>query len=120
MRRSHAEPVTPFGLFFRTLARSSAIFLGAGWIFMNPSLEPWANREVTAQRSPREAAVDGLVAAASDSDPRVRRQAVEALGDTPHDRARPVLIRALGDESDEVRLAAGRALCRRGDRNWCP
>lgn len=120
MRRSHAGPVTPLGLFFRTLARSSAVFLGAGWIFMNPSLEPRATREVTAQRSPREAAVEGLVTAAADSDPRVRRQAVEALGGTPHGRARPVLIQALGDECEEVRLAAGRALCRRGERDWCP
>ena len=85
--------MTPLTVFFRTLMKSSAIFVGAGYIMLHPSLDlrSTARGGVTAQKSPAEAAVDGLVAALKDSDPGVRRQAAAALGADrqPPRRARP-------------------------------
>ena len=54
--------MTPLTVFFRTLMKSSAIFVGAGYIMLHPSLDlrSTARGGVTAQKSPAEAAVDGL------------------------------------------------------------
>jgi HEAT repeat protein len=75
--------MTPLTVFFRTLTRSSAIFIGAAAIFLHPSLE-WRGESratVDATQAPRDAAVDGLIGALKDSDAAVRRQAVSALAE---------------------------------------
>ena len=107
--------MSPLTVFFRTLIKSSALFLGVGVVFLNPSLD-WSARSagghagVTAQKSPTEAAVDGLIAALSDSDAGVRRQAAYALGELRSGRAVEGLTRALKDEAVEVRASAISAL----------
>ena len=85
--------MSPLTVFLRTLFKSSAIFLGAGLIFLNPSLDGFAKRNaVTAQKSANEQAVDALTAALKDSDTGVRRQAAFALGQLRSTRALPALI----------------------------
>ena len=102
--------MSPLTVFLKTLAKSSAIFLGVGLIFLNPSLEWSGSRAVTAQKSPAEAAVDALTAALKDSDAGVRKQATFALGQMKTSRAVPALIEALKDENADVRNAAAGAL----------
>ena len=91
----------PLTVFFRTLSESSAIFVGAGFIILHPSLD-WSpgRRRATAQsgdrchraEEPAEAAIDGLIAALKDSDagraPAGRRSARRRCG-SPARRARP-------------------------------
>jgi hypothetical protein len=48
--------MTPLGLFLRTLSRWSAVFLGAGLVVANPSLQWSESRTATAQKSPAQAA----------------------------------------------------------------
>lgn len=83
--------MSPVAVFFRTLSRSSAICLGVGLAIVNPSFEWSTDRQstfvaqvqlsgVTAQKSPNEAALDGLLAALEDSDEGVRRLAEWAIG----------------------------------------
>ena len=60
--------MSPLTVFIRTLAKSTAIFLGAGLIFINPSLSLTGTRPVTAQKSPAEEATDALIGALKDSD----------------------------------------------------
>ena len=111
--------MTPLTVFYRTLMKSSAVFLGAGWIMLHPSLDwrpasarsaagGWnlAGTGVTAQKSPTEAAIDGLVLALKDTDPGVRRQAAAALGQLGSARAVPGLVEALKDAQADVRLRA--------------
>src|SRR5262245_50346898 len=118
--------MSPIAVSFRTLMKSSAIFLGAGVIFINPSLDWSASRAgaaagspartrlshtwtyfrlaaTTAQQAPRDAAVDGLIAALKDADAGVRRQAAFALGELESSKAVPALIEALKDSDVEVR-----------------
>ena len=73
--------MSPVTVFYRTLLRSSAMFLGAAAIFLHPPSE-WSSAAGTssssrlaATQSPTESAVDGLVGALKDSDAGVRRQA---------------------------------------------
>jgi HEAT repeat protein len=101
-------------VFFRTLLRSSAIFIGASAVMLHPSLE-WRTASahdaiVGAQQSANEAAVDGLIAAIKDSDAGVRRQVVRALAELGSQRAVPALIDALKDADVDVRVGAIRAL----------
>ncbi len=126
--------MSPIAVFFRTLLKSSAIFLGAGVIFINPSLDWSAARPsatslarfkpswsqfrlagTTAQPAPKDAAVDGLIGALKDSDAGVRRQAAHALGELGNARAVPALIDALKDADVEVRQKAMHALGELGD-----
>ncbi len=120
--------MTPLTVFYRTLMKSSAVFLGAGWIMLHPSLDwrpasarsaagGWslAGTGVTAQKSPTEAAIDGLVLALKDTDPGVRRQAAAALGQLGSARAVPGLVEALKDAQADVRLRATIALGEIGD-----
>ena len=84
--------MSPLAVFFRTLSRSSAICLGVGLAIVNPAWERSPTSQasvgmraqmefagVTAQNSPTEAAIDGLIFALKDSDAGVRRQAATAL-----------------------------------------
>src|SRR3954454_2009908 len=114
--------MTPLTVFFRTLMKSSAIFLGAGYIMLHPSLDvrSSARAGVTAQKSPAEAAIDGLVAALKDTDPGVRRQAAAALGQAGNRRAVPGLIELLKDAMPEVRQRAVSALADIGDPSAGP
>src|SRR5262245_58293874 len=120
--------MTPLTVFFRTLTKASAIFLGAGFIMLHPSLDLRARGPrtsltqavtsgfaLTAQKSPPEAAVDGLVLALKDSDAGVRRQAASALGQTGSRRAVPGLIELLKDPLVDVRQHAISALAEIGD-----
>ena len=98
--------MTPLGLFLRSLSRWSAVFLGAGLVFANPS-RPWsASRTATAQKSPAHAASDALTAALADADADVRRQAAGALGRLRSTTAVPALAGALRDPSRQVRIEA--------------
>ena len=83
--------MSPVTVFFRTLLKSSAIFIGAATIVLNPALE-WRGAartgagamrgtSVGAAQSGSEAAIDGLIAALKDSDAGVRRA-------RPHARSR--------------------------------
>ena len=82
--------MSPVTVFFRTLLKSSAIFIGAATIFLNPGLE-WrsgtqatgtASRGIIVQTAQggREGTVDALIVALKDTDAGVRRQAAWALG----------------------------------------
>lgn len=73
--------MTPLAVFVRTLMKTSALFIGATWIVLHPSLDWSASRNtaVTAQQSPREAALAGLRLALADQDATVRSQAAVAL-----------------------------------------
>ena len=71
--------MTPLTVFFKTLSRTSAIFLGAALMFLHPPLE-WGNsRAVSAGKSPSQMAIDSLVHALNDPDPKVRLEAADAL-----------------------------------------
>ncbi len=54
--------------------------------------------------------VDGLIAALRHSDPRVRREAAQALGELGDERARKPLSIALDDNDHAVRAAAADAV----------
>ena len=78
---------------------------------------------VTAQKSPTEAAIDGLVGALKDSDAGVRRQAAAALGAIGSPRAVPGLIEPLKDATRRAPRAVSRSAksatrvrCRRSRR----
>jgi HEAT repeat protein len=122
--------MTPFAVFVRTLMKTSAIFLGATWIVLHPSLD-WSARsaDVTAQMGPREAAQAGLRLALADQDPAVRRQAASALArirtapagsafSDPGAQARTVkeLTAELADGDPVVRTKAACDLREMGDR----
>ena len=107
--------MTPLTVFFRTLLKTSAIFLGVTVVFLHPSLTWPSSRGVTAQQSPAEGAVDGLVAALKDADAGVRRQAAAALGELGSARAVPGLIDALKDSDPGVRQRAIASLAEIGD-----
>ena len=66
--------MSPLTVFLRTLAKSSAVFFGAGFIFLHPSLDWSVSRAVTAQKSATEAAADALVGALKDADVGVRKR----------------------------------------------
>src|SRR5215218_358605 len=100
--------MSPLTVFLRTLAKSTAIFLGAGAIFLNPALEMSGGRAETA--------ADMLIAALKDSDAGVRRQAAHSLGQMRSARAVPALIETMKDENSEVRAQAMWALVEAGDR----
>ena len=112
--------MSPLTVFLRTLAKSTAIFLGAGVIFLNPTLDLVGSRAVTAQKSPAEAAADVLIGALKDSDAGVRRQAAHSLGQMRSARAVPALIDAMKDENAEVRAQAMWALAEVEDRRATP
>ena len=82
--------MSPVTVFFRTLLKSSAIFIGAATIFLNPGLEwrsatqatgsaPHGTAVYTAQGG-SEGAVDALIVALKDASSQVRQQAAFALG----------------------------------------
>lgn len=103
--------------FVRTLLKATAILFGATAVFMHPTLDWSAARTgVTAQKSPRNAAVDGLIGALIDRDAGVRRQAALALGRIGDRAALPALATALNDNAAGVRRAAAQAIAEiRGD-----
>lgn len=103
--------MSPLAVFVRTLLRTSAIFIGATFVFLHPTLD-WSARQagVTAQQSPAEAALDGLVMLLTDPDAGVRRQAADALGHVRKTRAIPALVEALDDTDPAVRRSAAKAL----------
>jgi HEAT repeat protein len=76
--------MSPVTVFFRTLLKSSAIFIGTAAVFLHPSLE-WHGAvdrtTVGAQPGARQAAIAALVVALNDPDARVRSTAADALGE---------------------------------------
>jgi HEAT repeat protein len=121
--------MSPLAVFFRTLSRSSAICLGVGLAIVNPPLD-WSPtramsggmtraqlRGVTAQKSPNEAAIDGLIAALTDTDAGVRTHAALALGELRSPRAVQPLIAAVKDSNVDVRKHALMALAEIGDES---
>src|SRR6476620_7927175 len=121
--------MSPITVFFRTLFKTSAIFIGFMAIMLHPSLE-WTSTpptaasksmdlrmpRVSAGQSPREGAVDALVGALKDNDAGVRRQAAAALGEIGNARAVAGLMEALKDADADVRGHALSALGDIGDR----
>lgn len=107
--------MTPLSVFVRALLKSSAICLGIAIAVVQPSMEFGPPRQATAQQSPREGAIDGLLAALGDADPGVRRYAADALGRLRAARAVPALIEAMRDARPDVRVQAVRALGAIGD-----
>src|SRR6478752_3173984 len=111
--------MSPFVVFFRTLLKSSAIFIGSAAIVLHPSLE-WRpalqpGTSVGAQQSGTEAAVDALIGALKDTDAGVRREAARALAQMDSRRAVPALAGALGDTDPQIRAAVASALGELGD-----
>src|SRR5262245_52105378 len=114
--------MSPLTVFVRTLMKTSAAFIGATAVILHPSLDWSAARSnagaqlaLTAQQSPADAAIDGLVLALKDTDAGVRRQAAAALGELGNARAVPGLIEALKDKEVDVRQRALAALGEIGD-----
>jgi hypothetical protein len=60
--------MSPLAVFVRTLSRSSAICLGIALVVVSPSFDWSPTRAARAQKSPVEAAVDGLIVALKDTD----------------------------------------------------
>jgi HEAT repeat protein len=112
--------MSPVTVFFRTLLKSSAIFVGAAAIFLHPSLD-WRSgataerTSVGAQQRLSESAVNGLIGALSDTDAGVRKQAAHALGSLGAADAVPALTAAIADKDRDVRTAAIDALGAIGD-----
>lgn len=71
--------MTPFAVFFKTLSRTSAVFIGVALVFLHPPLDWGADRTVTAKKGPRQATIDGLAYAMRDTDAGVRRAVARAL-----------------------------------------
>jgi HEAT repeat protein len=106
--------MSPLTVFFRTLLKSSAIFIGTAAIFLHPSLE-WrggaADRTtVGAQQGAHDAAVTALIAALKDADQGVRVKAIDALGEIGDARALDALTAALKDTDVTIRRHAATAI----------
>ena len=71
--------MTPLTVFFRTLSRTTAIFLGTALVFLHPPLEWGRSQSVTATKGPRQMTIDGLSLALRDPDAGVRRAVARAL-----------------------------------------
>ena len=70
---------TPLAVFFRTLSRTSAIFIGTAVMFLHPPNEWGTTRSVAASKGPRQATIDSLVHAMRDPSASVRREVARAL-----------------------------------------
>lgn len=112
--------MTPLAVFLRTFLKMSAIFAGSSIVFFHPPLE-WSasGGAARAQKSPIEAAVDGLIVALKDTDEDVRCQAAWALGRAGKARSVDALLEALKD-APAVRKQAIRALGQIGDPRALP
>ena len=107
--------MSPIAVFFRTLMKTSAIFIGTTLVFLHPPLD-WTNgRAVTAGQSGTEAVIDALTGALKDTDAGVRREAAAALGNRSSRRAVPALLAALQDTDVQVRVRVISALGEIGD-----
>ena len=107
--------MSPIAVFFRTLMKTSAIFIGTTLVFLHPPLD-WTNgRAVTAGQSGTEAVIDALTGALKDPDAGVRREAAAALGNRSSRRAVPALLAALKDTDVQVRVRVISALGEIGD-----
>lgn len=71
--------MTPLAVFFKTLSRTSALFIGVALVFLHPPLDWGAGRTVTAVKGPRQATIDSLTYAMRDPDAGVRRAVARAL-----------------------------------------
>ena len=94
--------MTPLAFFLRTLWKTSAIFLGVTLVFVNPLHWTLPQQAVTAQKSPKQAAIDGLIAALNDRDRSVRRTAASSLEYIGGATANPVLAALREDQAREV------------------
>ena len=105
--------MTPLTFFLKTLWKSSAVFLGVAMVFTHPTMN-WSSTQqaVKAQKSPTEAAVDGLIATLKDTDAGVRRESAAALGRIGNARAVAPLTDLLKDGDVLVRRAAGEAIAK--------
>jgi HEAT repeat protein len=103
--------MSPVTVFFRTLLKSSAIFIGTAAIFLHPSLE-WRSAvdrtTVGAQQGARQAAIAALIFALNDPDPRVRATAADAL----HDIQTTALSAAAAGLASPDPAARTRAACK--------
>src|SRR5258708_26048752 len=97
--------MSPVTVFFRTLLKSSAIFIGAATIGLNPALERRPATQATrsaprgsivgAQHAASEAPIDRLIAALKDTDAGVPRAPVNAAARVNHRRGAAARSRAL-------------------------
>ena len=104
--------MTPLAVFIRTLMKTSAIFIGATWIVLHPSLDWSASRttSVTAEQGQREAELAGLRSALTDQDPTVLTQATWGLGAIGVSSASQALLPLLEDPDAGVRRQAAWAI----------
>src|SRR5687768_15019327 len=107
--------MSPIAVFFRTLMKTSAIFIGTTLVFLHPPLDWSGGRAVTAVQSGAESVIDALTGALKDPDAGVRREAAAALGHRASRRAVPALIGALKDDDAQVRVRVISALGEIGD-----
>ena len=115
--------MSPVVVFFRTLLKSSAIFIGVTAIFLHPHLEFRAASQdvgVRARQGNADEIVDGLIAALKDSDAGVRRQVVRALANRNSTRAVPALAEAMKDADPDIRAIIASALGELGDARALP
>jgi HEAT repeat protein len=101
-------------IFVRTLRTASAISLGATLAILHPVFD-WAPSRAAAHKSPREAAVDGLLAALHDNDSAVRWTAALALGDVQSPYAVSVLTKDLESADAVIRARAACGLRAHGE-----
>ena len=71
--------MTPLSVFFKTLSRTSAVFIGTVVVFLHPPLDWGRSKAVTAVKGPRQATIESLSLALRDPDAGVRRAVAKAL-----------------------------------------
>lgn len=71
--------MTPLSVFFKTLSRTSAVFIGTALVFLHPPLDWGRSKAVTAVKGPRQATIESLSLAMRDPDAGVRRAVAKAL-----------------------------------------
>jgi HEAT repeat protein len=112
----------PLTVFFRTLLKSSAIFIGTAAIFLHPQLDfrSPAPIAVGARQAAREQMIDDLIAALKDSDAGVRRQVARTLAQLNSTKAVPALAAAMKDADPDMRAILASALGELGDARGVP
>jgi HEAT repeat protein len=117
---SQENRMSPLGVFFKTLSRTSALFLGAAIIFLQSPFHPAAPRSLATSEisAPRpQHTIDELSSHLSASDPAVRARAACDLRDRGDNAAAAIdaLVALLPDASP-----LERSVCRQNWWRWNP
>ena len=104
--------MTPLAVFFKTLSRTSALFIGVALVFLHPPLDWGRSRSVSAGKGPRQATIEGLSYALRDPDAGVRRAVARALeAYAVIDAQRATVVDLTTQLSSEDVVARTRAAC---------